>query len=51
VVRRAAVGSFFTATTPSYEYGDENLGHPSLNDMKMITLWPFELDEEKLRSA
>jgi hypothetical protein len=50
-VRRAAGGSFFTTTTPSYEYDVEKLGHPSLNDMKMITLWPFEFDEEKLRSA
>jgi hypothetical protein len=50
-VRRAAGGSFFTTTTPSYEYDVEKLGHSILNDLKMITLWPFEFDEEKLRSG
>jgi hypothetical protein len=48
-VRRAAGGSFFTTTPPAYEYEVEKLGHPSLNDMKMITLWPFEFDENKVR--
>jgi hypothetical protein len=50
-VRRDDRVSFLTTTTPSYEYEVEKLDHSITNDMKMITLWPFEFDEEKLRSA
>jgi hypothetical protein len=48
-VRRVAGESLFTTAMPVYEVG--KLGHPTLDDMKMITLWPFEFDEEKLASA
>ena len=41
--------SFFTTTAPVYEI--VNPGHPTLDDLKMIALWPFQFDEEKLRSA
>jgi hypothetical protein len=50
-VRRVSGGSFFTTTTPAHEYEGEKLGYPTLNDMKMIALWPFQFDEDKLRSA
>ena len=48
-VRKAADGSFFITTTPAYEV--EKRGYPILNLLKMITFWPFEFDEEKIRLA
>jgi hypothetical protein len=48
-VRKAADGSFFITTTPAYEV--EKRGYPILNLLKMITFWPFEFDENKLRST
>jgi hypothetical protein len=48
-IRRAAAGSFFTTSTPAHEVEKRDVGF--LNMLQMITLWPFEFDEEKLRSA
>jgi hypothetical protein len=48
-VRRIAGESFFTTTTPVYDVVKP--GHPTLDDLKMIALWPFQLDEKKLQSA
>ncbi len=46
-LRQAAGGSFLTATRRAYEIEKRN---SLLNLLQMITLWPFEFDEDKLRS-
>jgi hypothetical protein len=48
-IRREAGESFFTTTSSAYEI--EKQGYPILNDMKMIALWPFQFDENKLRPS
>ena len=48
-IRREAGESFFTTATPAYAI--ENRRDRTISYTKMITLWPFEFDEEKLRSA
>jgi len=48
-IRRAAAGSIFTTSTPAYQVEKRDVGF--LNMLQMITLWPFEFNEEKLRSA
>jgi len=41
-VRKASDGSFFVATAPAHAV--EKRGYPIVNQLKMITLWPFEFD-------
>jgi hypothetical protein len=48
-LRRTAGDYFFTTTTPAYEV--EKRGHHMFNHLRTITLWPFELDENKLHST
>ena len=48
-VRQVAGGSLFTTTMPAYEI--VKVGSPYLSDLKIIALWPFQFDEDKLASA
>jgi len=44
-VWKASDGSFFIATEPAH--GFEKRGYPIVNQLKMITLWPFEFEDTK----
>ena len=46
-IRRTAPDNFFTTKTPAFDF--EKRGHRILNHLRLITLWPFQLYENKMR--
>jgi hypothetical protein len=48
-LHRALPGSFFTAAVPADTFEKRNC--PGLNSFRMITLWPFQLDEDAAQST
>jgi hypothetical protein len=48
-LRRSLPGSFFTAAIPAATFEKRNC--PGLNSLRMITLWPFQLNKERASNS